>query len=177
MTQDMQKETTVVKTSRFSLPTVREHGIFWPLAMGGLWLDLWSKAAIFGRIDGSETVVLVPGFLSFVRRLNDGAAFSMAAGQRVFLVSISAVALVVIFGIFFFGGKRSRLVTVSLGLFAAGVAGNFYDRAFLGGKVRDFIDVYVGQHHWPTFNVADSFITIGVIILIISIWRGKCTQF
>ncbi|MFC1766883.1 signal peptidase II, partial [Planctomycetota bacterium] len=71
-------------------------------------------------------------------------------------------------------GKRSRLMTVSLGLFAAGVAGNLHDRAFLGGRVRDFIDVYIGEHHWPTFNVADSLLCIAVGLLLISnLFAGK----
>jgi signal peptidase II len=57
-----------------------------------------------------------------------------------------------------------------------GALGNIIDRLYQG-YVVDFLDVFIKNYHWPTFNIADSFITIGVILLIISIWRGKCTQF
>jgi signal peptidase II len=49
----------------------------------------------------------------------------------------------------------------------AGIIGNLYDRFFNEGRVRDFIDVYVGSYHWPTFNVADSLLCIGVGILLL----------
>jgi signal peptidase II len=66
------------------------------------------------------------------------------------------------------------LVHVALGLFAAGVCGNLYDRIFNDGLVRDFIDVYYRQHHWPAFNVADSMLCIAVGLGIIScFWAPK----
>ncbi len=60
------------------------------------------------------------------------------------------------------------LLTVALGLLAGGISGNLYDRLFHDGTVRDFIDVYVGTHHWPTFNVADALLCTAVGLLIIS---------
>lgn len=64
----------------------------------------------------------------------------------------------------------------ALSFIMGGAVGNIIDR-IVQGYVVDFLDVAIGSYHWPTFNVADSFISIGVILLIISIWRGKCTQF
>jgi signal peptidase II len=88
----------------------------------------------------------------------------------------SIVALVVV--IYFFLKLESRCVfeLTSLSFIIGGALGNIIDRLYQG-YVVDFLHVYVGNFQWPTFNVADSFISIGVVLLIISIWRGKCTQF
>ena len=150
------------------------HAVFWSLAVSVCALDLWSKQAIFKHLHPNEVMDLIPGCLRFALALNDGAAFSIARGQTTLLVAISAVALVVVLGMFIFGRVRSRLMTVSLGLFAGGISGNFYDRAFNGGQVRDFIDAYIGNHHWPTFNVADSMLCIAVGLMMISaMWAPK----
>jgi signal peptidase II len=107
--------------------------------------------------------------LQLVARVNRGAAFGIASGQTHLLIAISAVALVIIFTIFLFSGTRQRSVHIALGLFAAGVCGNLYDRVFHNGFVRDFIDVvYWPGKRWPAFNVADSMLCIGVGLLIIS---------
>jgi len=142
--------------------------LFWPMAVGGAALDLWSKWAVFQWLAQTETqqYLLIDGFLQFILRENDGAAFSMFRGWTYFLVGISAVALVVVIGVFFSGKIHSRLMLFALGCITGGIVGNLYDRAFNAGRVRDFIDVYVGSHHWPTFNVADSLLCIGVGLLI-----------
>ena len=144
--------------------------LFWPVAIGGAALDLWSKWAIFQWLAHTETqrYPLIDGFLQFILRVNDGAAFSLFGGRTFFLVTISVAALVTIIGVFFFGKIRSRLMLFALGCITGGIIGNLYDRAFNAGCVRDFIDVYVGSYHWPTFNVADSLLCIGVGLLILS---------
>lgn len=136
--------------------------------MTGVALDLWTKHEAFARIDPVNGLDLINGFLSFNLAYNDGAAFSMAAGKTVFLCSISSVALVAVLVFFFIRKDLTRLMTVALGLLTGGIAGNLYDRMFHDGLVRDFIDVYVGERHWPTFNVADSLLCISVGLLIVS---------
>lgn len=150
------------------LPDLRAHMVFWSLFAGGVALDLWTKKAVFDWLKPHEILPVVNGFLQFVPALNNGAAFGWFAGKAWFLTSVSAVALAVILGIFLLSGSRSRLVHVALGLFAAGVCGNLYDRIFNNGSVRDFIDVYYRSYHWHTFNAADSLLCIGVGLLIIS---------
>ena len=154
-------------------PTRQDHALYWPLAIGGLTLDLWTKSLAFAHIPDHGAVDIIPGCLRLIKALNNGAAFSMFSGSRFFLVTIAAVALVVLIGVFLFGGKRTKLFTVALGLFTGGVAGNFHDRAFNGGLVRDFIDAYIGRHHWPTFNVADSLLCIAVGLLFISTFQAN----
>jgi signal peptidase II len=152
------------------LPDFTGHLLFWPIAIAGAALDLWSKKAVFDWLPTvpGETYVIIKGFFQFILRNNDGAAFSILAGQRPFLVSILVVAFFVLTGIFLLSGIHRRIMQLAMGCMLAGIIGNFYDRAFNNGLVRDFLDVYVGNSHWPTFNVADSMLCIGVTLLVIA---------
>lgn len=152
------------------LPDFKGHLLFWPIALLGAGLDLWSKKAVFDWLPTvpGETYVIIDGFFQLILRENAGAAFSILQGQKIFLVSILIVAFLVVCGIFLFGGIHRRITQAAMGCMLAGIVGNFYDRAFNNGLVRDFLDVYVGDYHWPTFNVADSMLCIGVGLLIIA---------
>ena len=157
-----------LKRPAFILPNSKAHLTFWSLMAGGLVLDLWTKKAVFEWLEYGETFPIIDGFLQLVRALNNGAAFGLFAGKSYLLTATSIIALIVIFGIFLFSGSRQKSVHIALGLFVAGVCGNLYDRIFNDGLVRDFIDVYYQNYHWPAFNVADSLLCIGVGLLIIS---------
>jgi len=174
MTQSKRNEdNTRPETGRFFLPLntdIRSHLIFWPLAVGGLAADLWSKHAVFewllGRFGGSFAVI--EGFFHLVTAENTGAAFGIAAGRTVILVGVSVVALLIVLAFFLFGRADGCLMYTALGVFAAGISGNLYDRLFNEGRVRDFIDiVYWPGRHWPAFNLADSMLCIGVGLMII----------
>ena len=89
---------------------------------------------------------------------------------------LSVMALVIVIYYFLKIGAICVWELVSLSFIIGGAVGNIIDR-IVQGYVVDFLDVFIKSYHWPTFNVADSFISIGVIVLIFSIWRGKCTQF
>jgi signal peptidase II len=153
-------------------PSLKAHLIFWPLTVFGLVLDLWTKKAVFDflELQPHNRYPIIDGVLQFVRALNDGAAFGLFSGRPYFLGAISIIALLVIIAIFLFSGSERRVVHIALGLFAAGVCGNLYDRLFYtDGAVRDFIDVvYWPGKHWPAFNVADSLLCIGVGLMVIS---------
>jgi len=156
------------KEMALSLPDAATHLIFWPLMVGGLVLDLWSKKAVFDWLEPHETYPVIDGFLRLIIAVNNGAAFNLFAGKPFFLAIVSIIAIMGILVVFLFSGGMHKLIHIALGLFAAGVCGNLYDRLFNDGSVRDFIDVYRGGYHWPTFNVADSLLCIGVGLLIIS---------
>lgn len=155
--------------------------LFWPVAIFGAVLDLWSKWAVFNWlpmepyryliIDGKTfpdyRYVLIDGFLQFILRENQGAAFSIFHGMSLMLIAVASIALIVVIGIFFSRKVTHKLVLFALGCITGGIVGNLYDRLFNNGRVRDFIDVFVGDYHWPTFNVADSMLCIGVGLLII----------
>ena len=91
-------------------------------------------------------------------------------------ITISAVALVVVLVIFFSGRLRGMAMHTGLGLFTAGIIGNLFDRVFNDGYVRDFIDVYWREHHWPTFNVADSMLCVAVGLMIIANLTSPSSQ-
>lgn len=146
--------------------------LFWPIAVGGAALDLWSKYAVFEWLQDleGERYSLIDGFLWFTLRENTGAAFSMFQGWTYFLIAVSIIALLVVTGVFFFGKIASKLTMFSLGCITAGIIGNLYDRSLNDGRVRDFIDVLIPviDYHWPTFNVADSLLCIGVGLMILA---------
>ena len=162
----------------FTLPDLKAHCLVWLVAGGGLALDLWSKSAVFDWLKEKQTVTLVPGVMQLVLAENPGAAFGIAAVQYHFLIIVSIIALVVIIGVYLFGKSQQGVVYVALGLFAAGVSGNLWDRLFKDGRVRDFIDVvYWPGKHWPAFNVADAMLCVGVGLLIIStLFTGRSCQ-
>jgi len=114
-----------------------------------------------------RTYDVIEGFFRLVVVQNAGAAWGMASGQRVFLVAISAVAMIGVFAVFLFWKKPSVLIIVTLAMFAAGVCGNLYDRVYNYGRVRDFLDFFWGDYHFPAFNVADSLLTVSVAILMV----------
>lgn len=159
-------------------PFIR-HLIFWPIFAGGLVFDLWTKSAVFAwLVNAQGQYTIINGFLNLQLAENPGAAFGIAGGHRVMLVSISVIALVVILAVFIFADGERKIIVVALALFASGVSGNLYDRAFNNGLVRDFIDVvYWPGRHWPAFNVADSMLCTAVGLLIIaSLFNPKSCQ-
>ena len=161
--------------AEFQLPSLSAHITFFTIVIAGVWLDLWSKHATFQWLgsDPENIFSVIDGFFNIVNRVNDGAAFSIASGQRIILLSVSIVALVIVLGIFLTGHLRNKTMIVAFALFTAGIIGNLYDRAFNDGFVRDFLDFYVGSHHWPAFNVADSMLCIAVGLLIICNIRSE----
>lgn len=157
-------------------PGIKHQVLFWGLSLGGLGLDLWTKKAIFMRLTPNDHIDVIDHFMRFILAENDGAAFSLAAGQQHLLVAVSTVALIVVLYLFLLGQTRSVTMTICLGLFAGGISGNLWDRVFNEGRVRDFIDVYVGGYHWPTFNIADSLLCIAVGLMLISTLSAPTAQ-
>jgi signal peptidase II len=162
-----------------TIPGLKSQIIFWFLAAGGLILDLWLKRATFdwlSRQPNNEFNV-INGLLRLIPVLNPGAAWGILQYKSSFLVGVSIIALIVILVIFLFSRHQPLLLHISLGLLAAGVSGNLYDRLFNHSMVRDFVDFYYGQRHWPTFNLADVLLCVGVGLLVISTiltdWPGQ----
>jgi len=164
------KQTGSEKKTAAASPGFSGHMVFWSVAVGGLGLDLWSKAAVFSWLQRRHPTGfdLVNGLVRLVAVQNAGAAFGIASGRRVLLIAVSAVAVAAVVVIFLFRSRARILLQAALGLFFAGVCGNLYDRLFNGGFVRDFIDVvYWPGRHWPAFNVADSMLCAAVGLLVI----------
>lgn len=112
---------------------------------------------------GGEDIEIIARFFYIIHVGNTGAAWSMFSGQSLLLALLAAATLV---GIYFWRhslGLRDRTTQISFGLLCGGIVGNLVDR-LLHGHVVDFVDLHFGSYVYPTFNVADSGICIGVLM-------------
>jgi len=131
-------------------------------------LDRLSKGWIVSHLPyptyGPPRAIKVIGdFFYIVHVGNTGAAWSMFSGQGVVLGALAVATLVAIFMWRRALGLRSRMAQVCFGLLCGGIAGNLVDR-LRHGHVIDFIDLHFGSYIYPTFNVADSGICVGVLL-------------
>ncbi len=133
-------------------------------------LDRLTKWLVIQRLPEAHEVSIIPGLFQLSHWENTGAAFSMFADssspwRTLGLIGFSVVALLVIGFLLWKSGSALNATTIALTMIMGGALGNLWDRVGKG-TVTDFLDFYLGQHHWPPFNVADSAIVVGSIILI-----------
>ncbi len=143
------------------------------LLSGVVLLDQVTKAILVRKLELHEYRPIIDGLLSLSHVNNRGAAFGFLSDaklpyQPVLLSLLSFAALVAIAYYFVRLPPSARLPRLALALVLGGAVGNLIDRVRLG-YVVDFVHVYWGQHAWPDFNVADSAITVGVVLLILDI--------
>ena len=135
-------------------------------------LDFLTKRLIVAYVSPFEGIKILP-FLQIVYVENSGAAFGIFRSMGTsFFVVISFVAISVI--IIYLSKLGKGLEFYAMSFVLGGAAGNLIDR-LRTGKVVDFIDVFVGKWHWPAFNIADSALTIGMILFIWSNFRASRT--
>jgi signal peptidase II len=151
----------------------------WPIALGTaalvIALDQLTKVVVASRMRLHETIPLLDGFAALTYVRNTGAAFGLLAGRAValrvpFFLVISALAVVLLVWFLRSVPAERRWIIAACGGVAGGAIGNMIDRILLG-EVIDFVDLSIGTYHWPAFNVADSAITIGVIVLCLDALR------
>ncbi len=134
-------------------------------------LDQISKIVINTNLKENESIKILGSFFKLTNVFNEGAAFSLFDGSKVFLIIVSIISI--LFLLYMMKDfKESKLNNIAFGLIYGGILGNLIDRLFLG-YVRDFLDFNIFGFHYPVFNLADSFIVIGVIILIIDLIKGE----
>ncbi len=163
------------------MPSVGGQGSAVRQQRGGLWwlwltavvliVDQASKLAVMATLAPYQDVVALTPFFNLVHVHNTGAAFSLLADQagwqRWFFLAVALVASGVILWLLF--GTHGRApFCIALALILGGALGNVIDRLAYG-HVIDFLDFHVAGWHWPAFNVADSAITVGAVLLI---WDG-----
>jgi signal peptidase II len=166
---------------------LNRYAIFFGIAILGCLLDLATKSWIFGRLGMPgvrPTWWLWEGVFGFQTSLNEGALFGMGQGW-VMLFSVLSILIVpgILYWLFVAGAARDLLFTVALGLVTAGVLGNLFDRLGLPGlkwhvatplhdvgdpvyAVRDWILMMIGRQPWPNYNLADSMLVCGAILLV-----------
>jgi signal peptidase II len=139
-------------------------------------LDQWTKQVVLRFINPDEPLIVVPDFFSLVNVTNTGAAFGSFRGNNGFFVIISSIAFLIVVTLLVRRHPRGLWRDVSLALLLAGILGNLTDR-LVYGHVIDFLLFNLHIPHadpWPAFNVADSCISIAVVLFVIySFWKEK----
>ena len=133
-------------------------------------LDQISKFAILSRFVLHESYPVIKGLFNLVYVLNPGAAFGFLAGasdtfRSIFFIGITLAVLLMIGYYIVKSESGGTLYVVSLTMIFAGAVGNLIDRIRFGAVV-DFLDFYIHTWHWPAFNVADSAISVGAVLII-----------
>jgi len=144
-------------------------------------LDQLSKYLIAKSLSLYQVVPVIPGFFNLTRVHNRGAIFGFLgnSGQPLALIFLNVGALLAfaVVAYYFLKTPPEMIMTkLSFALIISGAMGNILDRIFRG-YVIDFLDFYIGRYHWPFFNLADSCITVGAILLIFNLFRSqkKCS--
>lgn len=162
-----------------SVPLPAPAGVRWKLiglaiVVLGIALDLGTKSWMQQRLamdpnrpTESERIDVIPGFFRFEGHWNEGITFGLAAGHTEPILIFTVIACAAILGVLVLTRSSSRVLHLALAMILAGAVGNLHDR-WQWHKVRDFIVVYVKEHQWPAFNVADSLIVVGVGLIL---WR------
>ena len=138
--------------------------------------DLATKAWVSHVFTPGDVLEVTP-FFNLVLTHNTGAAFSFLAGaggwQRWFFTAIAIAISVAIVALL--PRQRDAWMSAALALVLGGALGNLYDRLTLG-RVVDFVQLHAGGYYWPAFNVADSAITVGVVLLVWDSLRARRVQ-
>ena len=152
--------------------------IFSIITVSGLLLDQATKFLVYGRMLLYQSIPVLDGLFNITYVRNKGAAFSFlsnASWRIPFFITISIVAAIVILFAMRKLRDDQRLAQAALSMIFCGAVGNLIDRVRLG-EVIDFLDVYIKSHHWPAFNIADSFITVGVALVALDMLREENRQ-
>ncbi len=141
------------------------------IALGVFVSDRLTKQLIEEGLRLYEIKTVIPGFLELTHTRNTGMAFGILSGSAspwvpVGLAAVSILAFLLILGFALRNPVGRGRLQWGLMLILGGAAGNLHDRLSYG-YVTDFIDVFYGSYHWPTFNLADSAITIGIGLFLI----------
>lgn len=167
--------------------------IFLAIAAIGCLADLATKSWIFAKLGSppAPTLWIWTNVFGLQTSLNEGALFGMGQGKVWFFAALSLLALAaIVVWLFPFAAARDRLLTVALACVSGGILGNLYDRLGIPGlqwkfatprhaiddpvyAVRDWILVRFGSWDWPNFNVADSLLVCGAMLLVFHAYRTE----
>lgn len=136
--------------------------------------DRATKWLVSQNITLHDSIDVIPGMFRLTHVQNQGAAFGLFSDSpsewRVaMLIMFSFAALAVVSALLWKNGNALNATAIALSLVFGGALGNLWDRV-MSGRVVDFLDFYLGSHHWPAFNIADSAIVIGALLLLSEIF-------
>ena len=155
----------------------KKNILFLAITVLVVFLDQATKVWIISTLGLHEGFPLIDGFFSIVHVRNPGAAFGFLASapplfRYLFFIAVTVAAIVLILHYLRVSRIEEPSLVSALALILAGAVGNLIDRIRFG-EVVDFLDVYIGSHHWPAFNVADSAITVGAGVLMAALLRRR----
>ncbi|MFN7935016.1 MAG: signal peptidase II [Bryobacteraceae bacterium] len=158
-----------------------ERGVRFAISGAVFAADRGSKYWIEQNVSAFDTLTVVPGVFHIIHAQNRGAAFGFLNQNegpfRVFLlIGVSSVILAYVALQLWRMPKamwpQESLTAAALAMVFGGALGNLFDR-IVRGSVTDFLQVFIGTYEWPSFNVADSAITVGACLLFLALWRAK----
>lgn len=141
------------------------------LAISIFIIDQLSKSIISTYLKLNQSIEVIKDFF-YLRYINNtGASWGILSNSRILLIILSLIAIIILIR-YMYSFKETKLNYIGFGFLLGGILGNLSDR-LLHGYVKDFLDFIIFNYDFPVFNIADIFIVLGVIILIISIIRGE----
>jgi len=159
----------------------RPNALIWLLLSAAIIIaDQWSKAWVLSSLPEYQPVVVIEGFWNWFRTYNTGAAFSFlsdAGGWQLWFFTALAVGISGLMAYWMWGTARGAWRSaVPYALVIGGAIGNVIDR-LMHGHVVDFIQWHIGDHYWPSFNIADSAIVLGAVgIALFGLFDGKAAK-
>lgn len=137
--------------------------------------DRLTKSIIEAHVSPFDVHTVIPGFFDIVHSQNRGVAFGLmndspSPWRTILLIAFSAGALLLVAGLLWKASRWDRWTACGLALVLGGAAGNLFDR-IMWGRVTDFLEFYIGNWHWPTFNLADSCVVIGSALLLLELLK------
>ena len=141
------------------------------LAINIFIIDQLTKSIISTYLKLNQSIEVIKDFF-YLRYINNtGASWGILSNSRILLIILSLIAIIILIR-YMYSFKETKLNYIGFGFLLGGILGNLSDR-LLHGYVKDFLDFIIFNYDFPVFNIADIFIVLGVIVLIISIIRGE----
>lgn len=138
-------------------------------------IDQITKWIIASSMKIGDSYEVIPNFLNITSHRNNGAAWGILSGKMFFFYIITVIILIILVLFFIKEAKYNLFMQLAVSLLFVGALGNFIDRLF-NGEVVDFIDTNIFGYDFPIFNIADSSLTIGVILIIIALLKDTTNK-
>jgi len=138
-------------------------------------LDVLTKYIVVQNLSYHDRIDFLNGFIRFTLVYNEGGVFGILQGYKNMFLVVSIIVLFLMIGYYIYEKNKTTLFTVCMSLIAGGAIGNIIDRIIPGRPgVVDFLSVGVdGIYRWPAFNVADSVIVVGALLLVVVFYREE----
>lgn len=137
-------------------------------------VDIISKILVSNFMLEDQSIKIINNFLYFTYAKNTGIAFSFLEGNMLFIISMTLIIVVLLIK-YVYNKKLDLKEKISYGLVLGGAIGNLFDR-IVYGYVIDFIDVYIFGYDYPIFNVADSCVVVGIILILLLSFKSEGSE-